>query len=293
MSINMNLLNAFVAVAETLSFRRAAEQMHRSQAAVSTQIKELESQLSVSLFHRTTRNVELTREGEQLLVHVRRSLGELEDGLKILRERVQLLQGRLVIACIPTYAATRLPKQLANFQDRYPGISVEVREMFASAIGAAVGHREVDFGISVRPESPQGSLFRTICRDRALALIPAKFPLPDTETVTMEQLATSPLLRLSAETLFRKNIDAALARKKILIPRRHEVSQVTTLIAMAEAGLGVAILPEISAPESTSCRIARIRPAIHRELGILTRRGESLSPAAAELIEALATPVSR
>ena len=76
---NFKALSIFLAVAENTSFRQAAEQVHLSLPAVSMQIKQLETRLGVSLFHRTTRKVVLTHEGEQLLISVRKALAEYFD----------------------------------------------------------------------------------------------------------------------------------------------------------------------------------------------------------------------
>ena len=88
--VNLKLLHMFVAVAENRSFRMAAEQLNRSQSAVSMQIKQLEEQVGVAIFHRTTRRVELTSEGERLLGHARRALDEWENGLRQIRDVVDI-----------------------------------------------------------------------------------------------------------------------------------------------------------------------------------------------------------
>lgn len=81
MNINCKLLGVFLSVAENASFRKAADQTHRSMPAVSMQIKQLEEQVGVALFQRTTRKVSLTDEGEKLLISARKALAELEIGL--------------------------------------------------------------------------------------------------------------------------------------------------------------------------------------------------------------------
>ena len=115
MKVNLKLLQVFLLVAEHASFRSAADQARRSQSSVSTQIKQLEGQLGVALFHRTTRSVRLTAEGEQLLGCVRRALHEVEAGLRKIEEAVDMRRGHVSIACSPTVASTRLPLVLAAF----------------------------------------------------------------------------------------------------------------------------------------------------------------------------------
>ena len=83
---NFKLLQSFVAVADAGSFRGAAEKLNRSQSAVSTQVMQLEGQIGLILFERTTRRTKLTPDGEKLLVHMRRALNEIETGLSELRQ---------------------------------------------------------------------------------------------------------------------------------------------------------------------------------------------------------------
>src|ERR1700723_3215601 len=118
--VNLKLLHMFVAVAENRSFRMAAEQLDRSLSAVIIQIKQLEEQVGAAIFHRTTRRVELTSEGERLLGHARRALDEWEKGLRQIRDVVDIQRGTLSIGCVPTVAATILPKALSAFETPIP-----------------------------------------------------------------------------------------------------------------------------------------------------------------------------
>ena len=93
--INLKLLQTFLLVGEHLSFRVAAEKLFRSQSAISAQIVQLEEQLGVSLFHRTTRNVSLTAEGKQLKEYAERALFEVEVGLRKIKETADVRRGRV------------------------------------------------------------------------------------------------------------------------------------------------------------------------------------------------------
>src|ERR1700722_6693301 len=98
MNINLKLLTTFLAVAQNASFRKAAHQRNRSLPAVSMQIKQLEKQLGLALFQRTTRKVDLAREGEQLMISVRRGLAELEAGLTEIQQVADVQHGHLSFA---------------------------------------------------------------------------------------------------------------------------------------------------------------------------------------------------
>ncbi len=105
MNVNLKLMHTFLLVAEHNSFCRAAEFSNRSQSAVSMQIRQLEMQLGVSLFHRTTRRVRLTHEGELLLGSARRAVTELQIGLRQIKEAIDVQRGSPARARAPALAA--------------------------------------------------------------------------------------------------------------------------------------------------------------------------------------------
>jgi DNA-binding transcriptional LysR family regulator len=284
LNINLKLLQTFLLVAKGGSFRRAAEDSHRSTAAVSMQIKQLEQQIGTALFHRTTRRVELTNDGERLLIYARNALAELEAGLLQIRESVDLHQGRLAIACVPTVAATMLPRILAAFQQDYPGIGIHVSELVAMELFEAVRRREVDFGIGPSIEHGGDFTFRPVFTDEAYALVPLSYRFPRRKTITLRELSQLPILRLSTSSQFRSVFDETMERYGLRSTTKFEVIQVQTLIAMAEAGLGAAILPGISVPPRTCLQVMRmLEPSLVRKICIITARGQALTPAASAL----------
>ncbi len=294
LNINFKLLHMFLLVAENNSFRRAAEKSNRSEAAVSMQIKHLEQQLEVALFHRTTRRVELTKDGEHLLISVRKALAEVETGLLQIRESVDMHYGVLSISCVPTVAATRLPHILLAFQKEHPKISVHVRELVTTELLESIRRREVDFGIGPKIRTITEFSFKPILSDNTYALIPSTYKLRRKSGITLEELSRLPILMLSTASAFRRELDAALKTKNLTFDTKFEVIQAQTLIAMAEAGLGAAILPKISMPLRTCLQaVPVIDPQMIRQISIITLRGQALSPAAARLasfVERLIAP---
>lgn len=286
MKINFKLLGTFLAVAQNSSFRKAAEQTHLSLPAVSMQIKQLEEQMGVALFQRTTRKVELTREGEQLMISTRKAMAELESGLAQIQHAADVLQGHLSFGCVPTIASTRLPAILTAFAKKYPGITVHVRELTHHELREAVRRREVDFGIGPVPDRASELEFAPIFVDDYCALLPEGYKDGGRAGISLRELSRMPLLTLSSTTLFREHLDQALAAGGHVPASNYEFTSVSTLVAMAEAGLGVAMLPRIAIPRKTPLKAVRITsPAISRTIAIMTIRGHTLSPAAARLVE--------
>jgi DNA-binding transcriptional LysR family regulator len=285
MKINLKLLGTFLAVADNSSFRKAAEQSHLSLPAVSMQIKQLEERLGVALFQRTTRRVELTREGEQLMISARKAMAEIDGALAQLQQAAQAQQGQLAFACVPSLASSRLPALLVDFARKFPGISVRVREAPLPELLEAVRRRDVDFGIGPQPEKPGELEFSPIFVDEYVALVPPESPAAGKESITLRNLAKLPLLTLTGASLFQHQLAAVLQAQGLDPELNYEFTHVSTLVAMAEAGLGVGILPGVAVPPRTPLKTLRIvRPTMSRTIAIITIRGHTLSPAAARFV---------
>ena len=287
MKVNLKLLQVFLLVAEHASFRSAADQARRSQSSVSTQIKQREGQLGVALFHRTTRSVRLTAEGEQLLGCVRRALHEVEAGLRKIEEAVDMRRGHVSIACSPTVASTRLPLVLAAFSKNYPDVRLSVRELTSSDLCESLRKREVDFGIGPVLDEPDLA-FRRILKEEIYALVPRRLFQTLRSSIRLEELARMPVLLLNPATALRALIERTVAAQGLTLSTNYQFTQVQTLIAAANAGLGVAILPKIALPANPGPDLQELRivePVMTREIAIVTLRGQALSPAARKLAD--------
>lgn len=286
MAVNHKLLQVFVSVAEQRSFRRAADDLGRSQSAVSMQIQQLEAQLGVALFHRTTRWVEATAEGARLLTHAQRAVRDWEDGLREIRDAAQLQLGTVSLACAPTLAASRLPQILATLQQSHPAIRVTLRELPAREMAKAIQNREFDLGIGPNVDDFTDLDFLPLATDPIFAIAAAAFPLGTGSTIDLETLCKFPILLNTWSAQLRTMLERELAARRLTFDVKFEVLHVHTLIAFAREGLGVAILPKIAIPEVLSGAVQALpvgNPVMTRTIGIMTRRGYASSPAASAL----------
>lgn len=292
-NVNMKLLHTFLAVAERGSFRLAAAAVHRSHSAVSAHILQLEDQLSVRLFERTTRSVELTEEGRLLRDSAWRALYELDLGLRQIKETSDLKRGQLSLASSPNLAAVYLPRVLAEFNKAYPQISVDVQELTSADLFEATRSRKVDFAIG--PQVVDSTFrFQTILIEPLQALVPWTFYSKLTKRISLDDLAKLPLLLSSTATAVRSVIDSKMLERSLTPQVRFQFIQATTIIAMAEAGIGAAILPASSLTKATSpsARILEIvKPTIQRKMALITLPGQTLSPAAARLAEKIISDI--
>lgn len=147
--LDPDLLKAFVAVADHRSFTRAAALLHRTQSAVSMQIKRLEERLGVELFHRTKVNVELSAAGEGLLGYARRILLLNEEAVGRLREHK--VEGVVRLGVMDDYGTFIVPPLLAGFAAQYPLIHIEMTTGLTCFMTDRVGEA-FDIVIAMHPE---------------------------------------------------------------------------------------------------------------------------------------------
>lgn len=284
MKVNLKALSTFLAVAENASFGKAAEQLHLSLPAVSMQVKQMEERLGLALFQRTTRKVELTTEGEQLLISARRAMAELETALAHLQQTADAQHGHLSFACVPTIAGSTLPEVLTDFARLYPGVTVAVRELRQPEMLEAVRRREVDFGIGPEPDRLGELDLKPLFTDDYVAVLPVGHPAATKKEISLRELAKMRLLALGSSQ-FRRDIQRALKHEGLEPDMGYEFTHVATVVGMIEAGLGIGILPRVAVPRHSSVSAVRIvRPVMKRTIAIITIRGHSMSPAAARFV---------
>ena len=158
MSLDPDLLKAFVAVADHRSFTRAAVALNRTQSAVSMQVKRLEDRLQAELFHRTKANVDLSAAGEGLLGYARRILSLNEEAMGRVREHK--VEGRVRLGVMDDYGTLLVPPLLAGFVANYPLIHIEMETGLTSTMTDRLGE-VYDLVIAMHPQgSGEGELLR-------------------------------------------------------------------------------------------------------------------------------------
>lgn len=288
--ITLKQLETFTAVAEAGGFRRAADRLNLSQSAVTAHVKQLEESLGVPLFHRTTRSVSLTDAGTELLDRARRTLAGLEDTVRSFRDEAAMTRGRVLVACAPSFASSILPPALAAFQTRYPDIFVQVLEAYGSEIHEALRTDSVDFGIGPLDNRDKDIVFRELLTDGFVAIVAGAHPLAKRKSVDFADILDAPILAMPKRSATRGMLENIFEEHGRTLVPRYEMLHHQTLISMAAADLGIAVLPQTAIPPSHDGAYAVIPltgPVVARRMGILTSRGHSLSPAAQAVADML------
>jgi LysR family cyn operon transcriptional activator len=241
MQVSLHQLRIFVAIADAGGFARAAKRLNLSQPAASRQIHALERRLGVPLFDRVGRRVQLTSEGEDLLLRSRHLLAEASA----LGERAQALRGGergvLRVGAPPHVIETVFAGFLARHRRRFPGVEVHLVEDGGASLPSRLERGELHLTVMpVGDERFHGALFAPVY---ALAVMPERHRLARRRTLEIAELAEEPLLLPRREFGSRVWFDAACHAARIAPRMLLESAAPHTLVALATEGYGIGIVP--------------------------------------------------
>ena len=287
-------LRAFVAVGELQSFAAAAKVLHLSQPALSRRISHLEEMLRVRLIDRTTRSVELTLLGRRFLGEVRGVVDGLDRSIVSLHDVAHLEAGDVTVGCVFSAVHHFLPSVIRTFRQKHPHVLVRIIEEGADEVLACVKQGPADFALNYTGMQDPEVEFTALLKEPFVVACPADHPFAKRRSVRWEELASHPYALVSHESRNRVLIDQALGEVKHIPRPVCEVRHVSTLIAVVENGLAIAVVPQLTLPRSseTVVGVPLTNPSITRTIGLIRRRGRSMSPAAAAFA-ALLTQASR
>jgi DNA-binding transcriptional LysR family regulator len=243
-------LRHFVAVAEELHFRRAAERLHITQPAVSEQVRKLEAELGVQLLNRTQRGVSLTAAGTEMLVEARRVLRQADVAARAARNAGQHGLGRLRVGYLPDAIPRHVPQSLARFAATAPGIEVVLEPGSPLRLAADVRDGTLDLAIVCLPLASGGLRVTSLGEVRGVVALPDSHPLASAAVIGPQQIGDAPLTLLprTANPAFFDGVISAWRAAGLTATRREasEPSVEHVLLAVA-AGAGLTVLPASAA----------------------------------------------
>lgn len=279
-------LETFLAVVARGSFSRAAEDLGLSQPTISGRIQRLEAVLGLPLFNRTTRRVVVTEAGERLRQRAEHTLVELRELVQDFHEEGALRTGRLRIAGTPAISATVIPLIARRFLRLYPGISLNLFEDYVLAALERLSASTVDLAIVPIIQCASDVKFEPLFADEFLLIVPRDHPLSREHSVDFKEISRHPLLTRPAGSASRLLLEHEFRMRGLELRPAFESSSLFVLLGLVEAGLGLSLLPQILLARLNLSRVAVVRlgdRGIFRQIGIATRQGHVLSPAARAL----------
>ena len=256
--MDLRRLRTFVAIAELGTVSKAALHLRISQSALSRQISDLEQEFRVRLFDRVGRRLVLTAIGEELLGDCRSVLGQVGS----LGERVELLRGGdrgvLKVAASPQMIESVLSTFLPRYAARFPNVQVKLTEALGPAQVALLERGEVHLGIRHDQGADPPLASHPLLPDEVLAACDPSLNIGPGEMIDIGSIASYPLLLLEPGYSVRVQFDAACRLANVKPNVLFESRAPHTLLALAEAGQGAAIIPSLLRTDRYALRIFRV-----------------------------------
>ena len=284
-------IRAFLMVAETGSFSRAAEYLFITQPAISKRISSLEDSLDCKLFDRLGKNVLLTQAGEALIPVYRNILAEIDESERIVSALRNSVSGHLRFGTSHHIGLHRLPPVLREYTLQYPEVELDIRFMDSEQASELILKGDIELALVTLPDTVEAPLItRTIWSDPMQCVVAADHELAKLKRPRLQDLFRYGVLLQSHNTHTRHIIDAALQLPegiKIIL----ESNYLETIKAMIQHGLGWGVLPE-SMIDDTLRKIDVGPLKMERHLGTLSHATRTLSSAADALVRMLAASAS-
>lgn len=277
-------LRAFLLVAQHRSFSRAAGALFITPSGLSLLVRELETQLGVRLFDRTTRHVALTASGTELLAVAQRNLQELDGAMSRIGRPGTEPHVSLSLGAAPLVAASVLAQAIKEFRSQHPDLRFQLFDGATSAIMQQVESGTLDMGLGIFLKHLPGVRRTPLFRCSLMVIRADNNPAIRRATTTWSALKGENLISLQPSLPLQQLIDKHLARAGVVSPPALVLNYLNTQISMVEAGEGVAIIPSYG---QLACRNRKvvmsrlINPVVNLDFSQIRHGGRKL-PAVAE-----------
>ena len=254
--MELRQLRQFIVLAESKSFRVAAERLFMAQPPLSVAIKKLEEEVGAQLVERTSKGIKLTLAGEAALADARRCLREAERFGSTARAAGAGESGEIHIAFISSVTFGLLPRIIQQYQHQYPDVRLVLHEANNKESFERIDSGEFDLAFVRQPAlPPSGVHIQAIERDHLCLAVPSGHRLAKRKNVHLYEVADEPFIGYIPT-----QIGGGLAAACMALCREHNVQphctqtavQVSTVIGLVEGGLGVALVPAVHAQHASS-----------------------------------------
>jgi LysR family hydrogen peroxide-inducible transcriptional activator len=259
--LSLRQLQYLVAVADTLGFHKASARCHVSQPTLSTQVRQLEEVLGVSLFERDKQRVLVTSAGAEVVVRARRVLMEVEDLIATATRFGEPFAGTLRIGVIPTIAPYWLPEVVPKIHAKYPKLTLVFREEKTADVMRDLADGTLDAGLMALETDLAGCAHAAVANDPFVAALPKGHPLARKKRLKLSDLHDAQVLLLDEGHCFRDQA-LALCTKARATEMTFRATSLATLAQMVSSGAGMTLLPALSVSVENRRGQLEIRPFV-------------------------------
>lgn len=243
--LELRHLRYFLAVAESLHFKKASDQLFISQPALSKQIKQLEESIGIKLFERHSRKVELTQAGQFLKEEVTDLLNRLEQGIQNAKSWQAGHKGHLKFGYVGSAMNNVIPQFLVAIRNQFPGVLFDLKEMDNQRQIEALLNREIDFGFIRQETVPNGIEICPVFKDTFSLVIPKNHPVQPKDFKNLNQFKESRFILFDpsySESYFNKVMEMFIESGFHPIIS-HKTVHANTIYNLVENNFGVSIVP--------------------------------------------------
>lgn len=283
-------LEAFIRVASLGNFRAAAQSLFVSQPALSRTIRIAEELIGARLFDRDTRHVALTAAGSELLPIARRIVGEFDDAFSELSQFMEGRSGRITVVALPSAGVALLPQVIAAFRQERGQVEFLIQDASAAPLLNSINEGSADIGITVKPPHDPRFAFTPLLVDEFVLVCRQDDVLAAQPAAHWSAFESRPFIASSANSSIRPLTEAVFLEQGLAVRPAFECANIAIIGALVAAGLGISAVPRLALrllDTRTLVAIPLGHPRLGRHIGIVTRTGRSLSPAAQAFIELL------
>jgi len=286
--MDFDQLETFIEVARLSSFSRAAEKRFRTQPAISSQIRALEEEVGAKLLDRSGGKVSLTASGKIFQKYAETTIEARKMVLRGIAETEHVPRGEIVVGANEGTCLHILPEVFAEFKQRYPEVSVNIKRADYARILESVIDNSVDFGVVSLPVTDNRLTVKLIHRDELVIITPPNHALAHLKSATMAEVAKFPLV-VPKVGHTRDGLENAFRERHLKPKYAMELDSSELLKRFVAAGVGVGFISRSNVLEDIAAKVLVATPMadvqIRRDLALVFRKDKSLSRAAMTFIE--------
>jgi LysR family hydrogen peroxide-inducible transcriptional activator len=275
--MTLQQLEYIVRLDDERHFVRAAERCFVTQPTLTMQVKKLEEEIGIQIFDRSKKPLEPTPMGEQVLIHAREVLREVQQLKDLVNEEKDRLEGTYELGVIPTLAPYLIPLFLKPLTEQYPEIKLVIKEMQSVAIIEALHRGDLDVGLLVTPLDERHLIELPLFYEPFMLYLPMNHPLRGEKTIRATELPGEDVMVLDEGHCFREQaLNICGSMSDSVHNYRYQSGSIEALKNLVKRDMGFTLIPEMAVVPGDEPYVRRFEsPEPTREVSIVTHKGFS------------------